>query len=453
MLITGGVVALPELHLAYRNAVLSASVETAEVLIAAIVAYLAIGRLRLHGRISDLLIAVALIIQAVGSLGFAVVPHLAESGRDVHPDFESWAILLARVLGSAVLVAAAMAPSRRLSRPPRGVTVMALALAPVGAAAALAAVLQPLLARGFNLHLVPEKSARPTVDGSAALVSCLVLLVVANALAAVLFSRARRDDTDELTRWLGAGSALNAAAWLNYLLFPSLLTGWFYWGDILRVGAYSLFLIGAALEVAFHWREQARLAVVDERRRIARELHDGLAHELAFMVGEVRDLRADDGRVPDQRLLQVQAAAERALDESRRAISALAPVAGAETFGVALAQMAEDLGNRHGIDVTTTVAGGVDVPADKKENLLRIVREAITNAARHGGAGAVSVDLRGGPVHELVVVDDGAGFDGDGPPGSGFGLVSMRERAEAMGGELHVTSTLRHGTTVMVTWP
>ena len=87
---------------------------------------------------------------------------------------------------------------------------------------------------------------------------------------------------------------------------------------------------------------------------------------------------------------------------------------------------------------------------DQREQLLRIVREAVTNAGCHAGADLVRVQFtNGGPLH-LRVEDDGVGFDPGATDGEGFGLMTMRERAEAIGAEFAVVSSIGRGTSVEV---
>jgi signal transduction histidine kinase len=96
------------------------------------------------------------------------------------------------------------------------------------------------------------------------------------------------------------------------------------------------------------------------------------------------------------------------------------------------------------------------MPAARREALIRIVREAVSNAGRHGRAGRVDVELgaNGGTACRLRIVDDGTGFDpGLVEPGRGFGLVSMRERAEALGGRFRLVSSPGAGTEIEVVLP
>ena len=105
------------------------------------------------------------------------------------------------------------------------------------------------------------------------------------------------------------------------------------------------------------------------------------------------------------------------------------------------------------IDIELELADDISVPGDVTENLLRIVREAVTNAAIHGRAAHVRVRLERADQVRLVIEDDGRGFDPDGESGSvGFGIVSMRERAHSVGADLAVQSAPERGTQVEVTF-
>jgi PAS domain S-box-containing protein len=187
-----------------------------------------------------------------------------------------------------------------------------------------------------------------------------------------------------------------------------------------------------------------RSAALEERRRIARDLHDGLAHELSFVASHAKNLKA--AGLDEQVLAELVGAAERAVDEARRAITVLSSPCH-EPFGVALSQTAEELTSRHGLHLRLDIQHELEVPADAAENVLRIVREAITNAARHGGATTVAVSgWCDGALH-LAIEDDGCGFT---PTTSrrGFGLVSMKERSQAVGATFSLHSLPGAGTKI-----
>ncbi len=113
-----------------------------------------------------------------------------------------------------------------------------------------------------------------------------------------------------------------------------------------------------------------------------------------------------------------------------------------------LVQAAEEVAHRYGARVRCAVAH-VEVERPLGDALVRIVREAVSNAARHAGAGSIRVVL---DERALLVEDDGCGFDPDGPA-TGFGLVSMRERAAAVGAALSVQSGPGRGARVEVALP
>ena len=212
--------------------------------------------------------------------------------------------------------------------------------------------------------------------------------------------------------------------------------------------------LGHLMELALsNWAAHQKLeqqATAEERRRIARELHDGLAHELAFIASKTHRSTQGEGSLD---IRQLADAADRALDEARRAISVLS-AARPQSLASAVAQTAEDLGARLDLAVHLDLRDDIEIPGDVTENLLRILREAMTNAAKHGASRQVTVRLEHADGVRLVVEDDGCGFDLQGATlTKGFGLLSMRERAESIGGLLNLESTPAHGTRVEVAVP
>jgi signal transduction histidine kinase len=213
--------------------------------------------------------------------------------------------------------------------------------------------------------------------------------------------------------------------------------------------------LGHLLELALsNWAAHQKLeqqATAEERRRIARELHDGLAHELAFIASKTR--RSTDDVHEAIELRQVADAADRALDEARRAITVLS-AARPQSLASAIAQTAEDLGARLNVAVRLDLKDDIEIAGDVTEHLLRILREAMTNAAKHGSSRQVTVRLERTDRVRLIVEDDGCGFDlQSASPTNGFGLLSMRERAESIGGLLNLESAPDRGTRVEVAVP
>jgi signal transduction histidine kinase len=224
-----------------------------------------------------------------------------------------------------------------------------------------------------------------------------------------------------------------------------------YPGDALRLGWHVLLFVGAAREIQLYQRAYAETRVLEERRRIARDLHDGLAQELAFIATTARGLAAAD--TTSARFKQLESAAERGLGESRRAIASLTRSGCTEHFDVALVQTVEEVAQRLGTKVVIDAEPAVGIPQDRQEQLLRIAREAVANAARHSTAKIVRVQFANGNGLRLQVEDDGVGFDPIAVRSSGFGLATMRERAAAMGGEFHLKTAPDQGTRIEVIVP
>lgn len=428
---------VPGVTLAYRSPPLHVALETATALISFLVAYLVFGRFRERKRLDDLVLTCALALIATTTLVFSALPHTvpAEGARD----FSVWGSVGGAILGASTLALAAFAPSRRVASPGRATAIGALAC---GGALIATGSIVVFFADGVDpeipVGLSPGGTHRPILLGQHFLLGTQVVGVLLLLVAALGFIQRGERDRDELMRWFAAGAVLSAFARFNYFLFPSLYSDWVFTGDFLRLGFCLLLLAGAAREIGSYWRRLASMAVLEERRRIARELHDGVAQELAYIVAESSGPLA--------------AAAERALDESRRAIAALTRAVD-EPLDVALVQAAEEVAGRVGVQLRIDVSADASVSPDEREALIRIVREAITNAGRHGGAANVSVQLANGRGRLLRIADDGAGFDPARTRAGGFGLVSMRERAEALGGHFTLRSEAGAGTSIEVRLP
>ncbi len=433
---------------AYASIPLHVAMETVAAMASLVAAQLASGRFRRSLELHDLLLLVSLCTFAAANLLFSTVPAVFDS----HPGrFATWAPVGGTLVAAALLAAAAYSPERTLHRPE-----LAARRGLLASTAALVAIAAAVVVVGDGLPVAVAPDTAPT--GAAApqilthpvvlLTQVLAMLLFAAAAAGFAARDARTGDV--LARWLAVGAILGAFARLNYALYPSLYTDWFYAGDILRLGCFIAIFVGAVLETRRLQEELAAAAVVGERQRIARDLHDGVAQDLAFITQQLRHLAGRDGTTPTmQRLVH---AAERALDESRHAVSALTS-AGDRPLGDVLAASAREAGEREGSIVETDVPADVAVPARTQEELLRVVREAVINAARHGAARRIRVELRETPQFCLEIIDDGHGFDPDAARAGRLGLTSMRRRVESIGGDLTIASQLGRGTRVRVTLP
>jgi signal transduction histidine kinase len=434
---------------AYRNPELHVSVETAAALISVVAAQLIYGRFRQTYELSALVLTASLGVFAVANLAFSTLPILTGSDRET---FGTWTSLAARLLGAALIAVAATVPNRSLHHPDRDARrvlgACALALGGLALAVALAADALP---RIVPPDLSPEGAPHARVDGDPAVLAAQLTITVLFAVAAIGFARRGEQTEDELSRWLSIATTLGAFAWLNYFLFPSLYSRYFYAGDVLRLGFFLALFVGGALELRRTRQVLATAAVLDERQRIARDIHDGIAQDLAFILQQGRRLAAQ----PDAPIIMrhMVVAAARALDESRHVISALERPGGEPLIG-ALRVTAVEAASREGGTVEMKLDESVAVPARTQAALLRVLREAIINAVRHGGAETVKIELIGHPEVCLVISDDGRGFDVEAATSSGrLGLRGMAARIRELGGDVMIESEPGAGTRVEVRLP
>lgn len=219
-----------------------------------------------------------------------------------------------------------------------------------------------------------------------------------------------------------------------------------------------------ALENARLYRQAERVATLEERERIAADMHDGLAQTLSYLHLKVDQVAEQAAAGQDSEALasleRVREMLVRAVDEVRANIAELSTLPSPpQTLSKLLTeavQAAADGQTVHPI-VAAPALEGVQVPPDVAEQIRRIVQEAVTNAGRHAEAHHVQVrldEIDGEIV--IAVEDDGRGFE----PGQAsaddrrhFGLSTMRARAVRIGGRLAVESTPGHGTRVTLRWP
>jgi signal transduction histidine kinase len=439
------IAALPFTSFAYRSPGLHTAIETAATLTALLAGVLVLGRFLRQPTLPELVLAGGLLLLGVTNLVYSLIPALVDATPG---SFNTWSPLAGRLLGAVALALAAILPATPVPRRRRAVVQAIGGVAGVVVAMGLiGALLAPVLPTGIDPDLSPESSSRPRVVGDPVVLAVQLVAMLLYGAAAVGFIRRAQQTGDELMTWLAVGTTLLAFARLNYFLFPSIYSEWVYTGDFLRLAGYLVVLAGVFREIFGYQRELAEAAVHRERRRIARELHDGLAQELAFISGHARRFAGSDGSDLARHLAR---AAERALDESRLAITTLTRPVDAP-LDASIAQAAEDVAYRAGVRVELDLAEGVEARESVHDALARIVREAITNAARHGGAQAVAIRLTADDGVRLTIEDNGAGLIGDATPG--FGLLSMRERAEGLGGTLNLSRGTERGMRVEVWLP
>ena len=273
--------------------------------------------------------------------------------------------------------------------------------------------------------------------------------------------------------WIAVGLVFAGFAELQWTLYPSAHPGQVSTADLLRLACSACLLAGLASAFRASQRElrtanieleqlhdsEVERAALEERTRLARELHDGLAQDLwlaKLRIGELvgrEDLSVDARRAAESGL----AAIDVGLGDAREAVATLRSPAHSDSgFCSLVRQTVEDYGDRFGIRVEFTFEGEhtTRIAARTQAEILRITQEALTNVARHADATLVGVRLaiRDDRI-TLRVADNGRGFEVATAGSKSYGLASMRERAAIIGGRIRIASRPEMGTRVVLTAP
>ncbi len=215
---------------------------------------------------------------------------------------------------------------------------------------------------------------------------------------------------------------------------------------------------GIAIENALLYEQAQQVAILEERRRLARDLHDSVTQSLysVTLFAEAARRLAGNGDLErtESYLGKLGETAQQALKEMRLLVYELRP-SRLEQEGLisALDQRLSTVERRAGVETTLLVEGNVDLPKSVEEGVYGIALEALNNALKHAAASEVTVQIRSDDagVVELEVADNGRGFNPDAVGSTGgMGLISMRERTERLGGEFQIVSAPGEGTKVQV---
>ncbi len=391
--------------------------DTAVVLAATVVAILAGVRFSVEQRALDLLLAAGFLAAGIGTFAFSVVPVLAGSELGAG---ESWAAIGSRVLAATLIALAPLVAARRLASGGRAIL------------GAVVAVLVALLAIWLSARALGPP------HGLTIATSCLALL----ALTAVVGFAARyRRHGEDLDSWLALGATLTLFAELHYVLSPEVTMDFVTHGDFLRLLAYGLLLVGVWRAIKF--AELGR-AVAEERARVAREIHDGLAQYLFAVSTHASMLEA--GAPLEQTLPKLRSAADAAQQEAQFAVLALASAGGTSPFDAALRRYVELLTADGVLEVDVEVDRATVLAPDEQIEVFRIVQEGLANVRKHAGARRAEVRVGERLGRRVVTVhDDGVGFDGV-PDPAGQGIRNMRLRAETIEGGFALRSHPGRGT-------
>jgi signal transduction histidine kinase len=425
-------VTYPSLQPTYELPQARLVLDTMVALAAILVAVLAGVRFSVDGRRLDWLLCAGFSLVAGATFCFGIAPVLG--GQPLHRT-EQWARIWGRTLAGLLIAFAAFARKRSVSK--RRALVELLVLVP------LALVFLWGLAQSFG-NTLPSLSE--TAQNQPWLLTAMLALRALAGLAAVvgfgLRFRARGNDFD---RWLALGSTLSLFADLNYVFTPVVSNQFVSQGDFLRLLSYAVLLVGVWRAIRF--AEFGR-AVADERARVAREIHDGLAQYLFAVSTHATML--ENGADPKETLPQLKQAAAAAQQEARFAILALSSASGTAPFDAALRRYIDFLTADGELEVDLEIDENVNLAPDEQIEVFRIVQEGLANARKHAGArhADVRIALRG-DERVVTVVDDGSGFDDD-AYSSGQGLRNMKARSASIGGGFRLSSVPGRGTALEV---
>ena len=213
-----------------------------------------------------------------------------------------------------------------------------------------------------------------------------------------------------------------------------------------------------AIENAQLYERAQHVAALEERQRLARDLHDAVTQTLfaASLIAEtLPSVWRRDPDVGHRSLQDLRRLTWGALAEMRTLLLELRPSALTESpLSGLLEQLGDGTAAQSDLDVSVTTVGDAPLPEDVQIAAYRLTQEALNNIVKHANAQRAEVDLRvTARSLELTIVDDGRGFDVDSVPAGHLGIGIMRERADGIGANLAIESRPGTGTRVSLTWP
>ena len=416
----------PSLRDAFELPQLRLVLDTAVTIAAAIVATLAGVRFSVEGRRLDFLLCCGFFLASVSTFAFSIAPVF--EGGTVGKD-EAWSGIAGKLLATGLIAAAPFTRGRITQR-----------------RLALRCAIAALLVLEISMWLLVKSASTGTPALTSGDVQPL-LLIVSLALQAFLslialigFGLRYRAYGDDLYRWLALAATLSLFAELHYVFTPVVSSSFVSQGDFLRLMSYGVLMAGVWRAIRF--AEFGR-AVAEERARVAREIHDGLAQYLFTVSTHASMLEGEAAE-------QIREAAAAAQQEARFAILALSSASGNAPFDAALRRYVDFLTADGQLEVELEVDPTLSLAPDEQIEVFRIVQEGLANVRKHAGASRAEVVIAPrGTDRVVLVTDNGSGFDGATDP-AGQGLKNLRQRAAAIGGAFTLRSAPGHGTALEV---
>jgi signal transduction histidine kinase len=411
---------LPEVRLFLDSAVMLA---------AGFVAVLAGVRFSVEGRKLDFLLCGGFFVAALSTFSFSIAPVF---GGESIGRSEAWAGLCTRLVVIGMIAASAFTRGR-IARRRRALLWLFSALA-------VATIAIWVLARALD-EALPALGEAPPVG----VIVIVALQAVLSLVALIGFALHIRREGQDLDRWLGLAVTLFLFAELHYVFTPVVSNEYVSQGDFLRLLSYGVLLAGVWRAIRF--AEFGR-AVAEERARVAREIHDGLAQYLFAISAHATML--ESGAAPEKTLDRLKQAAAAAQQEARFAILALSSASGSVPFDAALRRYVDILTADGKLDVELDIDHELSLAPDEQIEVFRIIQEGLANVRRHAGARRAEVSIgRKGSQRVVRVLDDGGGLAGA-EEAAGQGLKNLRVRAASIGGAFTLRSWPGRGTALEV---
>ena len=409
------------------------ALDTSVAITASMVAVLTATRFLVGGRAMDLLLAAGFFATGIGTFAFAVAPVLSGNEAGLG-SVETWAALGASLFGAA-LIAVAPFVSQKTTRRKRALVVTVVL------------VLVSLLGIWSDVHFLGLEidASGPVGVRSPTIVGAYGLLAVLSLVAAVGFGLRFRRHGRDLDSWLALALTLVVFADLHYVLAPLRTSDYVLPSDFLRLLAFGVLLAGVSRAIG---HAEFGRAVAEERARVARDIHDGLAQYLFAISAQVSML--ESGAALETILPRLKFASTAAQQEAQFAVLALSSASGSAPFDAALRRYVDFLVADGELDVEMEIDRDVTLGPDEEIEVFRIVQEGLANVRKHAGArnAIVSIVQRNGR-RVVVVSDDGTGLVTD-ESGAGQGLKNMRSRAASIEGVLSLRSSPGKGTSIEV---
>jgi signal transduction histidine kinase len=457
-------------------------------LAAASLAALALARYRESGRIAGLFQASAFLLLAWTSIVFVAVIVLRKEGDlgltlGLPEQLPLYIVSVSRVVAGAILLVGGAAAIGMVARAP---LVRRTLLAPVVVISAVTIVLYLVreVVPDFNEIIPPfvgpdgiqqmievdERVAGPLTDVTGIALLTQSLAAALFLAGAFLYRRSYLRDGPVADGFLSVAMLVGAFSEIHFYFYPAVYGGLVTTSEVLRLAFFGVLLFGInaesrsdlrALRSAYAALDRLRLseaerATLEERTRLARELHDGLAQDLWF--AKLKHERLVPHVPEEQRALAIEVtqAIDNAIAEAKQAVMTMRAAEERErSLEEQLSRTVDEFATRSGVRVDLSVADLPDaLQARTQVEVLRVLQEALTNVRKHADATVVRVNAEvGDGAFHLSIVDNGRGFRPDETRGDGLGVQGMEERARLMGGDLRVMSEPAGGTAVQLRVP